>query len=165
MTFLVTVAFVLNYIAAANENYRVEYSNLNSKDIYQQRIYVKVSANEEMVVVSTAKGSIANIQSNHYITHVDDVEVFSGNMDAFFAGGNRKAMIPVLDDSDFMEDGKRLLGFIKVKSLSQQEHNRRFSISLRLGDGKRNSLDTVRNEAVHYPGFSSPEHWSGGCVR
>ena len=165
MTFLVTIAFVLHYIAAANEVYQVQYSNLNSKDIYQQQIYVKVSANEEIVVVSTAEGSIANIQSNHYITHVDDVEVFSGNLSAFFTSGNLKAMIPMLDDSDFVEDGRRLLGFIKVKSLSQQEGNRRFSVSLRLGDDKHNSLDTVPYEAEHDPAFSSPQHSRGGCVR
>ena len=165
MTFLVTIAFVLHYIAAANEVYQVQYSNLNSKDIYQQQIYVKVSANEEIVVVSTAKGSIANIQSNHYITHVDDVKVFSGSLGTFFTSGNRRAMIPMLDDSDFIEDGRRLLGFMKVKSLSQQESNRRFSISLRLGDDEHNSLNTVPYKAAHNLAISSLQHSSGGCVR
>lgn len=141
-----------------------KYSSLDLDNIHEQKIYLKATATEEIVVVSAANGSIIDIQPNDYITHIDGVKVFSGGLTAFLLNGDSEAIIPIVDDEDLLLDGNRLLGFLKIQSFSYQQKSKKYAINLRRGEYIYDNSETALDRSLLQPGQILPQHGGGKCI-
>jgi hypothetical protein len=153
----IIIAVCLLQYSTALSNVPV-YSNFTLDNVIEQKIYLKVTENEEIVVV--AAESVVNAKPN-YVTHVDGIKILSGGLSAFLLTNDfNLAVIPIIDDEDIFNGGNRLLGFIKLETFRKEKK----VITLRSGNFKYAQSDTTLQGVKFHSGSVLPEHGGGSCI-
>lgn len=135
------------------------YSNFTLDNLIEQKIYLKVSENEEIVVAIAAENN-GSSQPN-YVTHVDGLKILSGGLAAFFLNNDfDSAAIPIIDDEDILNGGNRLLGFIKIETFKKEKK----VITLRTGNFAYHETETTLQGFKLQPKSMLPEHGGGSCI-
>jgi hypothetical protein len=134
------------------------YSNFTLDNALEQKIYLKVTENEEIIVV--AAENIVNAQPN-YVTHVDGIKILSGGLTAFLLKNDfNLAAIPIIDDEDIFNGGNRLLGFIKLETFRKEKK----VVTLRTGNFEYDETDTTLQGVKLHAKSVLPQHGGGSCI-
>lgn len=91
------------------------YATIPMHEVLQNSMYLTLTQYGEIVVSYTGKG--ADLRPDDYVTHADGIKIMTGSLQSFLESGVRETVVPVVDDDDVKYGGKRLLGFVMMKSV------------------------------------------------
>lgn len=112
------VLSIFSSLGCSTSSEQQEYFNYEAGNILTERIYVEVTTDRKINVVHADTGKASKASSNYSITHVDGIELFVGSLARFLSLGDDVACVPIIDDEDNAGGGSRLLGFLKVQSIT-----------------------------------------------
>ena len=84
-----------------------------AKDIYKNKYYVAMN-NSSQVVVNYAEPQ-GELLTFDQIVLADGKFMFQGSIQAFLESENQESVVPIVDNSDEIKGGQRLLGFVILK--------------------------------------------------
>jgi hypothetical protein len=125
-------------------------------DILQNQLYLGTTAEDEIVVKYAGKGS--DMKTNDYITHADGIRILSGGLDDFLNSGEGEVIVPVVDDDDVKHGGKRLIGFVMLRSVMPRKlSSRRGEIVFDMEEGgPAPSLKLGTDSSNYYSAYHVP---------
>lgn len=148
-----------------------KYSHFPVHEVLTQSVYLKTSQYDEIIVSYSEKGS--DLRENDYLTHVDGVRILNGGLDTFLKSGEKEAVVPVVDETDVMHGGNKLLGFVLIQPVTPRKlSSRRGEIEFDYEEGGPAPTLKLGNIVVgpdgakttNDPSFQPPPHGTGPCI-
>lgn len=147
------------------------FNTIPMHEVLQNSLYLSLTQYGEIVVSYTGKG--ADLRPDDYVTHADGIKILTGSLQSFLESGVRETVVPVVDEEDVKYGGKRLLGFVMMKSVMPRKlGTRRGEIDFDLEEGGQAPMLTVGDIMIGTDGskqtggeeYVPPPNGGGQCI-
>ena len=145
--------------------------NVPMAELLNANVYLATTAHDELVVRYAPSG--CDLVRDDYITHADSIRLLTGGLDSFLKSGEKEVVAPVVDDSDAMHGGHRLLGFVRIEAVTPRRLGaRRGDISFDLEEGGPAPSIQIGNVVIGAGGakttsdkdYTPPPKGGGACI-